>query len=135
MTRRRGRSSGRCSGEPARSGEAAQATAEFALVLPILLAAALSVVQVGVLARDQLVVVAAAREAARAGSVDPAPGAPQRAARRVLPGVEVRVVRRPPVGQLMEIEASYPSQSRLPIVGALFPDPVLRCRAVMRVER
>ncbi|MGH9022065.1 MAG: TadE/TadG family type IV pilus assembly protein [Acidimicrobiia bacterium] len=129
MSSRRGRSPDR------RFSELAQATAEFALVMPLLVAAALSVLQIGALARDQLGVVAAAREAARAGSVDPDPEAPQRAAGRVLPGVAVRVGRRPAVGQFLEIEASYPSRTSVPFVGALFPDPVLRSSAVMRVER
>ena len=51
-----------------------QATVEFAFVLPLIVLAALAVIQVGLVVRDQLGVVHAAREAARAASVDPDPG-------------------------------------------------------------
>ena len=76
-------------------GERGQATVEFAFVLPLLVLALLAVVQVGLVVRDQLGVVHAAREAARAASVDPDPGRAVRAAHRTLPGADVDVGDRP----------------------------------------
>ena len=74
-----------------------QATVEFAFVLPLVVLALLAVVQVGVVVRDQLGVVHAAREAARAASVDPDPGRAVRAAHRTLPfGTAVLLMRAAP---------------------------------------
>ena len=46
---------------------------ELALVLPLVVALLLAVVQVGLIVRDQVLVVHAAREAAREAAVDPDP--------------------------------------------------------------
>ena len=45
---------------------------EFAFLLPLVVFAALAVIQIGLVVRDQMGVVHAAREAARAASVDAA---------------------------------------------------------------
>jgi len=116
-------------------GEPGQATVEFALVLPLLIMAMLAVIQVSLLVRDDLAVAHAAREAVREASVDPDPGRVVAAARRTLPGANVDVAPRPAVGEPISVEVSYRSVTDVPLVGVLFPDPVLRSRAVMRVER
>ena len=54
--------------------EGGQATVEFAFLLPLVVFAALAVIQIGLVVRDQMDVVHAAREAARAASVDADPG-------------------------------------------------------------
>lgn len=115
--------------------ERGQATVEFALLLPVLALAALAVVQVGLLVRDHVEVVHAAREAARAASVDPDPSAAVRAAQRTLPGAAVHVGERPGVGEPITVEVAYTSVTDLPLIGRLIPDPELRARAVMRVEK
>ena len=115
--------------------EAGQSTVEFALLLPLIVFAALAVLQVGLIVRDHVAVVHAAREAARAASVDPDPGRAVKAARRTLPDAEVQVGARPDVGEQIAVEVSYRSVTDLPLVGALFPDPTLRAESVMRVER
>lgn len=120
-------------GAPAR--EAGQATAEFALVLPLFVVLGLTLVQAGLVVRDQLAVVHAAREAARAASVDPDPAAPGAAAEAVLPGAVVRAGTRPPAGSPITVEVVYRSPTAVPVVGPLLPDPRLSARAVMRVER
>lgn len=51
-----------------------QATVEFALALPLLAVLLLAVVQVGLVVRDQVVLVHAAREAARAVAIRESPG-------------------------------------------------------------
>jgi hypothetical protein len=116
-------------------GEGGQSTVEFALLLPLVVFAALAVIQVGLVVRDRVAVVHAAREAARAASVDPDPSRAVRAARRTLPGAEVTVGARPAVGEPITVEVTYQSTTDLPLVGALFPDPVLSSSVVMRVER
>ena len=65
----------RCStGSLARPTEAGQTTAELALLFPVVLLLALVLVQAALVLRDDLAVTNAAREAARAGAVDPDPG-------------------------------------------------------------
>ena len=59
---------------------------EFALVIPVILVALLGVVEVALLARTQLEVVAAAREGARHAAVSPDPVDAVAAARRALGG-------------------------------------------------
>lgn len=116
-------------------GEPGQATVEFALVLPLVIMAMLALLQVGLVVRDHLAVTHAAREAARAASVEPDPARAVAAARRTLPEADVDVGARPAVGGSITVEVSYRSVTDLPLVGRLFPDPVLHARAVMRVER
>ena len=118
-----------------RHREGGQATVEFALLLPVLVLALLSVLQVALVVRDHVAVVHAAREAARAASVDPDPSRAVQAAHRTLPGAEVHVGARPPVGGSITVDVSYTSHTDLPLVGVLFPDPTLRSRVVMRVEK
>src|SRR5262245_6242936 len=114
--------------------ERGQATVELALVLPLVFACLLAVIQVSVVVRDQIAVQHAAREAARAASVEPDPAAATRAARRVLARADVHVGPRPAVGQPIVVEVTYRSRTDFPLVGAWIPDPELTGRAVMRVE-
>jgi hypothetical protein len=115
--------------------ERGQATVELALVLPVLVLALLAVIQVGLVVRDHLALVHAAREAARAASVDPDSSRAVRAAHRTLPGSTVHIGDRPEVGEPISVEVTYTSRTNLPVVGALFPDPTLHATAVMRVEK
>jgi hypothetical protein len=117
------------------AGARGQATVEFAFLLPLLVLGLLAIVQTGLVVRDQLGVVHAAREAARAASVDADPARAIRAARRSVPGADVHVGHRPAVGDEITVDVSYTSVTDLPLVGALFPDPELRASATMRVER
>jgi len=118
-----------------RGTERGQATVEFAFVLPLVVLSALAVIQVGLVVRDQLGVVHAAREAARVASVERDPSAAVRAARRTLPGASVDVGARPAIGDDITVTVEYRSVTSLPLVGVLFPDPELRSTATMRVER
>ena len=115
--------------------ERGQATVEFALILPLVVFLLLAILQTAVVVRDYVGVVHAAREAARAASVDRDPGAPVTAARRVLRGANVNLSPRPAVGGPLRVEVHYVSHTDLPLVGALFPDPTLSATAVMRTER
>jgi TadE-like protein len=120
---------------PPAEREGGQTTAELALVFPVVLLLVLVLVQAALVLRDQLALTSAAREAARAASLDTDPGRAERAAAAVLPGASVSSEPRPPVGQLVRVQVSYRSPTTLPLVGPLLPDPVLVARAAMRVER
>ena len=120
---------------PAAQADAGQTTAELAVIFPVVLLLALALVQAALVLRDDLALTSAAREAARAASLDPDPGRAERAAAAVLPGATVRSEPRPAVGELVRVRVSYRSPTTLPLVGPLLPDPVLVARAAMRVER
>src|SRR3954464_4185903 len=112
-----------------------QATVELALVLPLVVFGLLAILQVGLVVRDQAAVVHAAREAARAASVDPDRSRAVGAATRVLKDAKVDVGPRPEVGEPPGVEVTSHEPADLPLVGALFPDLDLHARAVMRVEK
>jgi Flp pilus assembly protein TadG len=111
---------------------------ELALALPFVVLLLLAVVQVGLVVRDQILVVHAAREAARVGAVDPDPGAPRRAAiassgldeDRI--GVETGARGGP--GSTLRVVVRYDSPTEVPLVGAFLPDVRLRAVAAIRVE-
>jgi hypothetical protein len=115
--------------------EAGQTTAELALLFPVFLMLVLVLVQAVLVLRDDLALTSAAREAARAASLDADPARAQRAAATVLPGATVTAEPRPAVGELVRLQVSYRSPTTLPLVGPLLPDPLLVARAAMRVER
>jgi hypothetical protein len=52
-----------------------------------------------------------------------------------LPRAQVEVGPRPRVGEQITVRVKYRSHTDLPLVGALFPDPVLESKVVMRVEK
>jgi TadE-like protein len=112
-----------------------QATVELALVLPLFFALLVLLFQVALVARDEVLVIHAARVAVREASVTDDRRQIASTADRSLPGGRVRVLRRGPVGDMVEVEVVYVSPTDLPIVGALLPDVTLRAHAVMRVER
>jgi Flp pilus assembly protein TadG len=117
------------------SRQRGQATVELALLLPLVVIALLAVVQVGLVVRDQLSVVHAAREAVRVASVDPDSAHVRDAVGRVVHGASVEISARGRVGDTIEVTVSRRSLTNLPLVGALFPDPMLHAHAVMRIER
>jgi TadE-like protein len=110
-------------------------TVEFALLLPVMVLVALAIIQVALIARDQLAVVHAAREAARAASVDPDPSAAEEAAHRTVPDALVDVTDRPEVGEEISVVVVHVSATDLPLVGPLIPDVTQVARATMRVEK
>lgn len=125
--------------EPRRlTGNRGQAALELALVLPLLAVLLLVVVQAALLVRDQVLVVHAAREAARAAAVDSSPGAPRRAALASAPldpnRLTVRVVASGGVGTAISVTVSYRSPTSAPIIGPLLPSILLEGRASMRRE-
>ena len=122
-------------GRSAAGSQGGQATAELAVALPVILLLTLTLIQAALVLRDDLALANAAREAARAASLDPDPARAERAAAAVLPGATVRSGPRPPVGELVHVRVTYRSTTELPVVGPLLPDPLVEARVAMRVER
>jgi Flp pilus assembly protein TadG len=108
-------------------------------VLPLVVVLLLALIQLGLLVRDQILVVHAAREAARAAAVDPKPGAASAAAAdgSGLPSsrLEVDVTGRGGPGSRVAVAVSYKAPTDIPLVGAAVADVTLRGRATMRVEK
>jgi len=123
---------------PARPHESGQASVELGLLLPVVVVLLLAVLQVGLLARDVVLVTHASREAARAAATDPDPGA-ARAAARVSSGLDpsrlaVTVTGRGAAGSRVQVEVAYRAHLDVPLVGALIGDRTIRSTATMRVE-
>lgn len=120
------------------SAERGQSTVELALLLPVVVVLLLAILQVGLVARDVVLVAHAAREAARAAAVDRAPGAAREAALSS-GGIDpdrLRVTVRTPAGlpRRARVTVVYRSATSVPLVGALVGDRTLRSVATMRVE-
>ncbi len=120
-------------------GDGGQSAVELALVLPLVALVLLAVVQVGLLVRDQVLVVHAAREAARESAVEADPSAPRRVA---LAGsglegdrLDVGVSGRGGPGTHVRVEVEYRAPTRVPLIGAALGDVTLHASATMRVER
>lgn len=115
-----------------------QSSVEVALLLPFVALLLLAVVQVGLVARDQVLVVHAAREAARAAAVDAADGAARDAAASATDlspaRFSVEVSGRGEAGTRVEVVVRYRSETAVPLVGRLVGDVELTGRATMRVE-
>ena len=118
-------------------GQRGQAAVELALVLPLVLLLFLGLVQVGLVVRDDVLLVHAAREAARRGAVDRDDAGPRAAA---LAGsgltasrLDVGTTRDEAAGTVSET-LHYRSPTGLPLIGPLLPDITLEAKATMREE-
>lgn len=119
--------------------ESGQATVELALALPVLVIVMLLAVQVGLLVCDDILVVHAAREAARAAAVSPNRAdvsmAAQRAAGLDPSRLSVDVGARGGVGSAVTVTVRYRAHTDVPIIGAFFGDYEMVQAVTMRVER
>jgi Flp pilus assembly protein TadG len=102
---------------------------EFALVLPLLLVMCLALVQVGLLARDRLLVEAVARAGAREAALQADAAAIRAAALAAGPGLEadavtIGVTRSGSVGDPVTVQVGYAETIRVPFVDWLFGDTV-----------
>lgn len=119
-----------------------QAATELALVVPLVLLLLLAAVQVTLVARDHILVVHAARVAAReAALVDGNSNdeANVRFAASHAGGLKPTRVRTETSYQgwadMVTVELTYRSPTDVPLVGPLFPDVEVRAKATMRLER
>lgn len=115
-----------------------QAVVEFALVLPFVALLVLGIVQLVVVARDQLTVEFAAREGARAAVVAADPGAAATlaatAAVRLDPLDVAADLRIGAVGKVVTVTVRYRSPTDVPIIGSFIDEVDLVGRVTMRRE-
>ena len=107
---------------------------ELALALPVLVMLLLAAVQVTLVVRDQLAVVHAAREAARAAAVSTdASGDGASAARQAvaLDDLDVSIAAG---GTQVRATVRHVVHTDVPLIGALIPDVDVSATATMRVE-
>ena len=120
-------------------GDGGQASVELALVLPLVMILLLAVAQLGLLGRDQILVVHAAREAAREAAVEPGADAPRQAALASSTLAESRLTvtttGRGAPGSRVRVEVAYVASTGVPLLGAALGNLTLRASATMRVER
>jgi Flp pilus assembly protein TadG len=115
-----------------------QATVELVLLLPVIVLALAAIAQVTVLARDRLLVVHAAREAARAAAVDPTPQAASNAARQATGldpdrlSVTLGSERAP--GDRLRVTVIYRAPTSVILIGPLLGDKVLSSDVTVRIE-
>lgn len=126
---------------PARrhGAEAGQAAVELALVVPLVVVIVLAIVQVGLVVRDQVLVIHAAREAARVVAVHGDAGVALPAAGDAggLHPDRVKVVVSGSLGEgkRVRVRVTYAAPTDVPLIGALVGDVQLHGTATMRVER
>lgn len=121
-----------------RNSERGQATVELALVLPLVALFALATLQLGLIAKDLVLVHHAAREGARAAAVEPTGGA----ARAAVIGsssldsgrLDVSLSGGTARGSQTTATVTYRAPTSVPLVGALIPDVTLKASVTMRVE-
>ncbi|MCP4222679.1 MAG: hypothetical protein GY773_04985 [Actinomycetia bacterium] len=126
-----------------RGPEQGQATVEAVLIAPVLVALALSVVQVGVVVRDRVLLAHVGREAARAAAVEPTLEAATTAARGAtgLSDERLSVTFASPSGSplgtsgdRLTVIVRYRAPTTVPIVGILIPDIDLETLTTTRIE-
>lgn len=116
--------------------QAGQSTVELALVLPLVLILVLGLMQVGVMIRDQIMVLGAAREGVRQAIVTPDRDQITTAAAAAAPGLEltVAVERGTERGDPAHVQVSAPP-AQLPFVGHIVAGLTMEASATMRMER
>jgi Flp pilus assembly protein TadG len=121
---------------PGRPHDSGQSTVEFALVLPFVMLLLLGLLQAGLLLRDQLVVVGAAREGAREAAVSADLRRIQAVAQRAAPQLDlaVQVTRGAKRGDTAIVDVRA-RPTALPLVGGIVSGRKLSANAVMRVEK
>jgi Flp pilus assembly protein TadG len=107
---------------------------ELALALPVLVMLLLASVQVTMVVRDQLAVVHAAREAARAAAVSTDGGGDGVAAAHQAVALDDLDVSIAADGTTVRATVHHLVHTDVPLIGALVPDVDVRATATMRVE-
>lgn len=112
-------------------GSSGQATVELALALPVVAIVVLGIVQLVVVARDQLAVEVAARDGARAAAVAAHPDGAARAAAsravRLRPlDVDVAVA-----GSHVTVTVAHATPTDVPLIGPLLGDVVVAATVTM----
>jgi Flp pilus assembly protein TadG len=115
--------------------EQGQAAVELALAFPIVMVLLLALVQVTLVVRDQVAVIHAAREAARASAATGATAGDGVAAARQATALEsARLSVQVATGTEIRATVRYRSPTEVPLVGRLLGDVTVEATAVMRAE-
>ena len=117
-----------------RSGDSGQATVELALALPLLMLLLLAWVQLAVVIRDQLAVISAAREGARAAAVSTDQAGDGSAAARQTVSLQGMQVSVSSDGVSVTVVVTHRTHTDIPLVGLLLPDIDEVATATMRIE-
>ncbi len=120
------------------AGSSGQSTVELAIVLPLLMILALTVVQVGVVARDYVAIHHSVREAARSAAIEPdrLPDRDRVGGSTALDPerLQIELDGGRSTGDLLTVNLRYRSPTDVPVVGAFVDDIELTTAAVVRVE-
>jgi hypothetical protein len=116
--------------------QSGQSSVELALVMPLVALLLLALLQVGVMVRDQLMVLGAAREGVREAIVNRDRGQIEAAARAAAPGLNLtlQIERGTERGDPARVDVSA-KPVQLPLVGYMVSSVTLKGDATMRLER
>jgi Flp pilus assembly protein TadG len=108
------------------SGDRGQSTVELALVLPLIALLLLGLFQVGVIARDRVALVHAAREGVRVAVMDPSPEAVTVAVRGATSldpsALRVELTGGTDSGDLVTVVVRYTCRTDVAVTGSVVPD-------------
>lgn len=110
-----------------------QAAVEFAIALPLVVVLVLGIVQVVIVARDQIVVELAAREGARAAAVAADPASAAAAAVRAVTTLPVDVSTASTAARV-SVTVRYDSSTDVPLIGAVIREVGLTATVTMARE-
>jgi Flp pilus assembly protein TadG len=111
-----------------------QASVEFALALPLVVVVVLGIVQLVVVARDQLAVEVAAREGARAAAVAGSPAAAADRAAQAAIAIRPLGVRTATSGTEVTVTVTATNHTDVPIIGAVIGDVEVSATVTMARE-
>jgi hypothetical protein len=112
-----------------------QAAVELALAMPVVAVLLLAMVQVVIVGRDQVAVIHAAREGARAAAVAADPVSAGYGAAREASGLDSgRMTVGVTSGDVVRVTVAHRTSTDVPLVGRLLGDVTVRASAVMRRE-
>lgn len=115
--------------------ENGQSTVEVALLIPLLAVFLMLIIQVGLVAKQYVVVESASRTGARQASVSNSTSEILSKVRYTVPDAKVKIDRPSVPGQYLTVKVSDTVESSLPIVGIIFPDITVTGQTTMRVEK
>jgi Flp pilus assembly protein TadG len=108
---------------------------ELTFTLPLLFVMLMAIVQVGIVVRDQVLVLHGAREAARQAAVSPDPLAAARLAAMAATGFDDLEVSVEVTNRLVIVHVHRDAPTDVPLVGAILGDVGLDATVTMHRER
>lgn len=117
------------------SDESGQATVEIALLIPLLAIFLLLIIQVGIVARQHVLVANASRAAARESSVNKDTFSVISTAHKTVPNSQVKISRPDKVGDYLTVTVRDTVESSMPLISIVFPDIAVSSSTTMRVEK